>query len=98
MQSRPLYNIYYIIYSFFFSSVLFFKEKSTQKKKEMRELFLFWPTVSGELVGVYCRAIFSTKILRWRVGGRGKNDFCGTMAEGSGAELVRGSAGRHPGA
>ena len=46
--------------------------------------------MSGELVRVYCRAIFSTKILRWRAGGRRKFDFCGTMAEGSGAELVPG--------
>ena len=43
-------------------------------------------------------AVFSTKILLWRAGGRGKNDFSGTMAEGSGAELVNVAAGREPGA
>ena len=43
-------------------------------------------------------AVFSTKILRWRAGGRRKNDFSGTMAAGSGAELETGAAGREPGA
>ena len=43
-------------------------------------------------------AVFSTKILLWRVGGRRKNEFCGTMAAGSGAELVNMAAGREPGA
>ena len=38
-------------------------------------------------------AVFSTKILLWRVGGRRKNDFSGTMAAGCGAELVTGRRG-----
>ena len=46
--------------------------------------------MSGELVRVYCRAIFSTKILRWRAGGRRKNKFSCSGAAGSGAELVPG--------
>ena len=41
--------------------------------------------------------LFSTKILRWRVGGRGKFNFLCRGAAGSGAELVTGAAGRHPG-
>ena len=53
--------------------------------------------MSGEFCIGLLWAIFSTKILRGRVGGRGKNDFCGTMAAGSGAELGTGAAGRHPG-
>lgn len=53
---------------------------------------------SGEFWRGLLWAIFSTKILRWRVGGRGKFNFLCRGAAGSGAEMVNVAAGREPGA
>ena len=48
MQSRPLYNIYYIIYSFFFSSVLFFqRKKHSEEKRNERIVFVLANSVGA---------------------------------------------------
>ena len=71
-------------------------DKEEEKKREKN--VLFWPTVSGRVGrGLLWGYIFyeNTALKGWRAD---KIQFSVPMAEGSGAELVTGAAGRHPGA
>ena len=57
----------------------------------MRELFLFWPTVSGELVGVYYGLYFGENSCDGGLAGGENSIFC---ADGGGE---RGGAGERGG-